>query len=167
MLDEKELITIRVEYDLYDKLTSWEDNLRGERINDDLYEITLPIKKIFNLFNITEYDTLFSVVDELYVKTPRDTWEQVKGLFKKKDNKLKLMFNKGREFVCGKKHAVQTLDGVQYAIHAKTVFNNLTRNFETIENFVRVSDGDVMGITISEPYLYVTTNGFTHRSSKL
>ena len=167
MLDEKELITIRVEYDLYDKLTSWEDNLRGERITDNLYEITVPIKKIFNMFDITEYDTSFVVVDEMYVKTPKDQWIQVLSLFKKQDCKLKLMFCKGREFICGKNHTVQTLEGVQYAIHAKNVFNNITRNFESIENYVRVVDGDVFGVVIPEPYLYVTTNGFTHRSLKI
>ena len=167
MLDENEIITIRVEYDIYDRLISWEDKLRGTKINDNLYEITLPIIKIFRLFNITEYDTPFSVVDEMYVKNPKNEWVQVLSIFKKKDGKLKLMFLKGREFICGKKHAVQTESGPQYSIHAKDVFNNETRSFESVGNYIRVPDGDVMGITIAEPYLYVTTNGFTHRSSKL
>ena len=167
MLDEKELITIRVEYDIYDRLISWEDKLRGTKINDNCYEITLPILKIFKLFDITEYDTLFSVVDEMYVKTPQDKWVQILSIFKKKDKKLKLMFFKGKEFICGKTHVVQTESGPQYSFHAKDVFNHETRCFETITNFVRVPDGDVLCITIAEPYLYVTTNGFTHRSSKL
>lgn len=166
MLDEKELITIRLEYDLYDRLTSWEDKLSGIRILDNLYEITVPIVKLFNLFNITEYDTPFSIVDELYVKSPRDSWIQVLNLYKKKDGKLKLMFCKGRSLICGKKHTMQTLDGVHYSVHAKDVYNIESRNFETIENFIRVEDGDVFGIVIPAPYLYVTANGFTHRSPK-
>lgn len=131
-------------------------------------KITVTLNQLFNIFNMSEvpYNELNSLEEKIYIKTPENDWVPIQGLIKKQDEKLKLSFDDGLTyFICGKKHIVLSSKGLVFAEDAEDVFNMYLGTFSMIVTKENIEFGDVYDISIEDPHLYVTPNGFVHHNT--
>lgn len=157
-LDPDEKIEIRCSDELFEKFNS----VKGKK------ELIVSLAELFNVFlmNRFPYNELKSLEEKVYIKTPENDWVPIKGLIKKQDEKLKLSFgNNLTSFICGKKHIVLSSKGLVFAEDSEDVFNIHLWSFTKIVSKEDVGYGDVFDISIENPHLYVTPNGFVHHNT--
>lgn len=154
-----ELVEVRVEQDIFDKLTLFQTSMTPytRDINWN-YTLTVPIERIFKIYEVE--DGIKYISDKLEVKTPKDTWVQVKALVKTKNVQcINVRLPKGENVTTTFNNVMQGHNGLAFIKDITHLFDNRIRNFVEIVNIVKSDSTNIYNLLIEKPYLYVLDNG--------
>jgi hypothetical protein len=108
-------------------------------------------------------DQIFSVTDELFVKTPTGL-QRIEVVFKKQGVGIELEMDDGSKIRCEERHTVQTSNGLEYAKDALDVLD-INNQAQKIINKTKTTDTEFYDIGIAAPHLYYDVNGFIHHNT--
>lgn len=125
--------------------------------------ISIPIKTLFNHYNITEYEKEYELPDSIFITDPDGDYVKVNHLIKKRTPMIKLFLEDNYEFVCAEKHLIGTSNGIINAKDAVDILvNGEIKKVLKIEN---LGEDDAFDISLNYPHLYKTTNGMIHHNT--
>ena len=132
-------------------------------------KVTLPIEKLFSILGMDNIsnDLPNAVIPDIFVRDPFGDVNRINYLIKKIDNKIKLSFEDGSVVHCGEKHIMQSSMGLGFAKDISDAYNIRFDDYLAIIEKTNTEMGFVFDISINDPHLYVTPNGFVHHNTTL
>lgn len=132
-------------------------------------KVTLPIEKLFSILGMDNIsnDLPNAVIPDIFVRDPFGDVTRINYLIKKIDNKIKLSFEDGSVVHCGEKHIMQSSMGLGFAKDISDAYNIRFDDYLAIIEKTNTEMGFVFDISINDPHLYVTPNGFVHHNTTL